>query len=254
MAFRSRKIGLTIAAGKVQDLNADEYLFLFSASADLEIAGEDGVFGIFPARRGYRVRPGEKIGRVTIRNPTGGTVTGVAVTGTGEFLDGALGGSAPLEMSISAPSPVPVAGPEATGAAPVGNPVAVAGLDTGAKVRPFLVDTDGRQVVEFAATTELESATHLFAVAGPITLLAAVAAKKHKVATVIVSNAGIVDDTVILFDNATEIARFFMKAGESRAFPFALVPLAGSVNTDLKADVIAGGGSISVTVSGWKAA
>ncbi len=266
--FSAQAISLTLAPGQVAVIDALEYLVLLSTSASLEVKAGRGSWVPLGSRRGFRARKGGIIGQLSIRNNTVSTITNaVLVTGDGDYADfQAYTASAPIHAVIDSPNPLPVSwavggmavhGPDAPGATVTQNPVLVGGKADDGKAYALRMDREGRALSAAAIPSDAVRGMATFAAAGPLAVLADPgAAKALCVTSVLVVNDGLIDDTVILYDDVTEFARVSVKAGTSVPLHVAAPGIVITTHKALNADVVVGAGvgySVRVFAAGYKA-
>ncbi len=245
--FSARKFAVNLAAGGTLEIAAEEYVALIDATGTLEISSEGAQFVPFGVRRGFRAKAGGKIGRLTVKNPSGVAISGTIITGIGDYIDFQAVTLAhdPLPVTLPAAGQA-VIGKEADGAAAASAPVLTAGKSGDGKVRTVQADTQGRVVSVEAVPADMADGAVQFTVTTPLDVIATPGAGKRLiVGLVTIANDGIVDDVVILYDDATEKLRVAVKAGTSYVLPFK-PGLRVTVNKALRADVVTGGGSVRV--------
>lgn len=246
--WSARKIGVRLIAGASMNFDAGTYVALVSADGDLEVSSENGQFVPLAIRRGFKGPGNRPMGKVTVRNATVSTVTGVIITGNGEYVDfQAYTSTSPLAVTLAHdPLPVLAKGTEAAGAALASNPVPVGGSSADGKVRVVRTDSEGRAIAVEAAPADLaRGSAHFVANTIADVIAAPGAGKQLIVGTVTIANDGAGPDVAILYDDATEILRLAVAAGVSYVIPCG-PGMAIAVNKALRANVVTGGDSMRV--------
>jgi len=257
MSFRYRTQTMVMPAGSQREIEALAYFVLLSATGAIHISASANPdeFGLLPPRVRIAGTPGidglpRPLGKLTLSNLTGGSVTLVWLTTNGQVGDdrtSEAGGTQAVEIA-SVTTNVPVIGAAAHAAAVVGAPLLLgaeglnaerAAVANGQAVR-MAADLAGRQVVLPCALPEQSFFANVsLAVVGAVVARAAPGAGLRIYLTAVtLTNPAASANTGTLLDGAAQILNLALAANASIAAAFP-VPVRLSAATALNFNISA---------------